>query len=117
MATVYTNYIDYTGMTGAAFAIKYNQTGGINNGSNGTSDNNPLEAGYNVNQYYTLASNNSSRQFKWIAQRTQSGGDGYALVTALDMVFTLKITIGGVDYTAASTSRGVSVSARKGIEP
>ena len=116
MATVYTNYINYTGMSGGTFSIKYNQSSGINSGNNGSSNNNPLEAGYNVNQYYTLA-NNGSRQFKWIAQRTYSGGDGFARVTAIDMVFTLKITVGGVDYTAASVSRGVSVSARRGLEP
>jgi hypothetical protein len=117
MATVYTNYINYTGMSGATFAVKYNQTGGTYSGHNGTSDPNPAQAGYNVNQYYSLASNGSYHQFRWIAQRRSNGGDGYALVTALNMVFTLKITIDGVDYTAASTSRGVDVSARKGMEP
>jgi hypothetical protein len=117
MATVYTNYINYTGMSGATFAVKYAVSGQNYSGHNGSSDPNPAQAGYNSNQYYSLANNGSYHQFKWIAQRTQSGGDGYALVTALDMVFTLKITIGGVDYTAASVSRGVSVSARRGLEP
>ena len=125
MATVYTNYITYTGMTDPTYSVKYNQSSGINSGNNGSSNNNPLEAGLNVNQFYGLAANNASRQFKWIAQRTANGGDGLARVTAVDMVFTLRIQSNEgdseypvwVNYDISSTSRGVSVSARRGIEP
>ena len=120
VATTYTNYINYTGMSGATFAVKFSWTGGTTGpgGSNAAwADNNPVMAGFSEDTYYSLANNGSTRQFYWTSMRTSSGGNGYALQTFIDLVFTLKITVGGVDYTTSSTARDGSVSARRGLEP
>jgi len=132
LATVYYQKLTYTGLSGATWSMKYeypNTSSAITVFERyGTSETTYDEAkhpatsnggGYNEGTYYTIPTSGGFRQFPWICTANYRGEPFTDNAQARlgffsDQVqITLKATLNGVDYTAASSTYTIDINAQR----
>jgi len=123
VATVYTEYIDYTGMTGtisaeAQYNGSFSSSGTTNQATWGPR---PQDDGYNSGTYYSVPTGSGVRQFGWMAANNPNfGTGGNSGVTGSFSVpaFRVKLTSNeGTFYATGAWSQSLTLSATYGNSP
>lgn len=91
-ATVYTDYINYTGLTGIdpnnGVQVQYNVSGqscqGDCNASNYSFGPTPASDGYNSGTYYNVPASPGARQFSWMAEGDPNTNNPVTTITTAD---------------------------------
>ena len=119
MATVYTEYIDYTGMTGTITpTCQYNgsfSASGITNQA--TFGPRPEDDGYNSGTYYSIPTGNGVRTFGWMAANNPNSIGSVSTVTGQfsSPAFRVKLVSNeGTFYSTGSWTLNMSLSANYG---
>jgi hypothetical protein len=120
LATEYWGYINYTGMSSPTFYVKHDYTGSVTNLGNNWSAYAYPDASPNItkNTYREMTTNLLYYQYFWVAKRDVFSNAVTARVNNTDVVFTVKIVSGGVDYIVSKdlSAFDVILTAKYGAE-